>query len=118
VTDDGPGIPAADRERVLGRFVRLDHSRERSSGTTGLGLAIAREIAIAHGGQIVIADILSGGTRVIITLRLEATRRWLATAIRPPRSTTRGNCWICHADIPTGQRDRVTGGGQPLEIGA
>jgi signal transduction histidine kinase len=87
VADDGPGIPIADRGRVFDRFVRLDHSRERSRGTTGLGLAIAREIAFAHRGQIVIADSLTGsGARVVITLvaaaqaqvgevTLQATRR-------------------------------------------
>jgi signal transduction histidine kinase len=68
VDDDGPGIPVAERERVFDRFVRLDHSRERSSGTTGLGLAIAREIAGAHGGEIAIAESLTGGARVVITL--------------------------------------------------
>lgn len=41
VDDDGPGIPPADRDRIFDRFVRLDHSRERGTGTTGLGLAIA-----------------------------------------------------------------------------
>jgi signal transduction histidine kinase len=68
IDDDGPGIPVADRERVFDRFVRLDHSRERGTGTTGLGLAIAREIALAHHGRITIQDSLTGGTRLTITL--------------------------------------------------
>jgi signal transduction histidine kinase len=73
IDDDGPGIPTADRDRVFDRFVRVDHSRERSSGTTGLGLAIAREIAIAHRGQITIADSPTGGARMIITLPLASS---------------------------------------------
>jgi signal transduction histidine kinase len=70
IIDDGPGIPVAERERVFDRFVRLDSSRDRSTGTTGLGLAIAREIAVAHHGKITIADGPSGGARVVVTLPL------------------------------------------------
>jgi signal transduction histidine kinase len=70
IDDDGPGIPAADRSRVFDRFVRLDYSRERSTGTTGLGLAIAREIALAHRGTITLQDRPGGGTRALVTLPL------------------------------------------------
>lgn len=52
VTDDGPGVPDADRERIFDRFVRLDDSRTRPEGGTGLGLAITREVVAAHGGQV------------------------------------------------------------------
>ncbi|MYT20987.1 HAMP domain-containing protein, partial [Streptomyces sp. SID7760] len=51
VEDDGPGIPAEDRDRVFERFVRLDADRGRAGGGTGLGLAIVRETARAHGGE-------------------------------------------------------------------
>jgi two-component system OmpR family sensor kinase len=51
VVDDGPGIPAAERERVFERFHRTDASRARTQGGTGLGLAIVQAIAEAHGGQ-------------------------------------------------------------------
>jgi signal transduction histidine kinase len=70
IDDDGPGIPAADRSRVFDRFVRLDISRERGSGTTGLGLAIAREIALAHHGEIILLEQPGGGTRAMVTLPL------------------------------------------------
>jgi signal transduction histidine kinase len=53
---------------VFNRFVRLDSSRERGTGSTGLGLAIAREIAAAHHGVIIIVDGPGGGARVVITL--------------------------------------------------
>jgi signal transduction histidine kinase len=52
VIDDGPGIPSAERERIFERFVRLDSSRQRAAGGAGLGLAIAREIAGSHGGEL------------------------------------------------------------------
>lgn len=52
VSDDGPGIPEQDLERVFEPFFRLEQSRNRESGGTGLGLAIARNIARWHGGDI------------------------------------------------------------------
>jgi signal transduction histidine kinase len=67
VGDDGPGIPPADRERIFDRFVRLDDSRSRAEGGTGLGLPIAREIVAAHGGTVTVVD-GDPGTLVRITL--------------------------------------------------
>ncbi|MEV6648225.1 HAMP domain-containing sensor histidine kinase [Amycolatopsis sp. NPDC051371] len=61
VEDDGPGIPAEQRERVFDRFVRLDEDRAREDdGGSGLGLAIAAEIARTHGGSLRVADSTSG----------------------------------------------------------
>ena len=56
VSDDGPGIPPAERERVFERFVRLDESRSRVEGGTGLGLAVALAVARSHGGNVRVAD--------------------------------------------------------------
>jgi signal transduction histidine kinase len=56
VSDDGPGIPAADRERIWERFTRLDDDRSRRSGGSGLGLAMVRELTAAHGGTVSVTD--------------------------------------------------------------
>jgi signal transduction histidine kinase len=73
VTDDGPGIPVeADRERVFGRFVRLDDARSRDgneAGGAGLGLAIVRATADAHGGSAWLED-ASPGLRAVVSLPL------------------------------------------------
>ena len=70
VTDDGPGIPVADRDRIFERFTRLDESRTTDDGGAGLGLAIARAIVTAHSGTIEALEPLheSGGARLLITL--------------------------------------------------
>ncbi len=65
VEDTGPGIPVAERSRVVQRFYRGDNASE---GGTGLGLAIANEIALAHSGRFVIGDSAGGGARFEIHL--------------------------------------------------
>ncbi|MET0455850.1 MAG: HAMP domain-containing sensor histidine kinase [Mycobacterium sp.] len=70
VSDDGPGISLADRDRVFDRFVRLDPDRSRRAGGTGLGLAIVREIVAAHGGRVGIGDGIGSGTKVTVQLPL------------------------------------------------
>ncbi|MEV7991356.1 HAMP domain-containing sensor histidine kinase [Streptomyces sp. NPDC086077] len=52
VSDTGPGIPAADRERVFDRFYRVDKARSRDRGGSGLGLSVASSLVRAHGGTI------------------------------------------------------------------
>jgi signal transduction histidine kinase len=64
IDDDGPGVPAADRELVLRRFGRLDQARQVDSGGAGLGLAIAASVARAHGGDVVVSDADLGGARI------------------------------------------------------
>ncbi|MFD8687221.1 sensor histidine kinase [Streptomyces sp. NPDC059651] len=54
VTDDGDGVPEAERERIFERFVRLDDARTRDEGGAGLGLAIARDVAVRHGGRLTV----------------------------------------------------------------
>ncbi|GAB3579709.1 hypothetical protein GCM10027445_48790 [Amycolatopsis endophytica] len=64
VTDDGPGVPEADRQRVFDRFVRLDDARAGDDGGSGLGLAIVADIARAHGGTAG----LDGASRFVVRL--------------------------------------------------
>jgi signal transduction histidine kinase len=68
VDDDGPGIPAADLERVFEPFVRLEGSRSRETGGAGLGLAIARSIFRAHGGDVRLENRAEAGLRAIASL--------------------------------------------------
>jgi len=68
VRDHGAGIPPEAFDLIFERFYRADSSRERESGSTGLGLAIARKLAEAHGGTLTAANHPQGGA--IFTLRL------------------------------------------------
>lgn len=69
VTDDGPGIPADQRERVFDRFTRLDDARSRDAGGTGLGLAIVRDVVLQHGGDVGVED-ATPGARLVVRLPL------------------------------------------------
>jgi len=70
VTDDGPGIPPEDAERVFGRFARLDDARARTGEDgAGLGLAIVRSTAEAHGGTVSLGD-ARPGLRAVVRLPL------------------------------------------------
>lgn len=68
IDDDGPGIPPSERERVFQPFVRLDASRNPSTGGTGLGLTIARDVARSHGGDVRLETSPYGGLRARIHL--------------------------------------------------
>jgi signal transduction histidine kinase len=71
VEDDGDGIPEGERDRVFERFVRLDVSRDRGSGGSGLGLSIVQEVVRGHGGTVRIVDSQLGGARFVVTLPVQ-----------------------------------------------
>ncbi len=68
VSDEGPGIPETERERVFEPFTRLPGVRRDRAGGTGLGLAIARRIVSAHHGSIVVADAPGGGAAFVVAI--------------------------------------------------
>jgi signal transduction histidine kinase len=103
VTDDGPGIPAADRERVFDRFTRLDAGRGREEGGVGLGLAIVRELVRAHGGTVTLADARPG-------LRAEI-RLPTAAAGGPEQGERAGNA--VRRSPPSGGVSGAVGGSEP-----
>jgi two-component system osmolarity sensor histidine kinase EnvZ len=70
VDDDGPGVPPAERDNVFRPFYRLDHTRNQDAGNSGLGLAIARDIARSHGGDIALGVSSMGGLRATMRLPL------------------------------------------------
>ena len=75
VSDDGPGIPADDMERMFDPFVRGESSRNRDTGGIGLGLAIARTIMRAHGGDLKLENREEGGLDARLTLPAAPTGR-------------------------------------------
>ncbi len=68
VDDDGPGIPVDERENVFRPFYRIDGARNQDGGNSGLGLAIARDIARSHGGHVTLGESSMGGLRAVISL--------------------------------------------------
>jgi len=68
IRDEGPGIPESELERVFEPFHRLEASRSRDTGGTGLGLSIARNVARAHGGDIVLRNVPEGGLEAMLSL--------------------------------------------------
>jgi len=78
VCDEGPGVPAGERERIFERFARLDPARSRAGGA-GLGLAICAEIVRAHGGRIWVEERNPRGSTFVVELPLAAPQR-VATA--------------------------------------
>ncbi len=74
VEDEGPGIPAEDRERVFEPFVRLESSRNAETGGTGLGLTLVKAIAESHDGRVILEDRPGGGLRARLVLPRQPQR--------------------------------------------
>lgn len=72
VDNDGPPVVAEERDRIFGRFVRLDDSRARDTGGTGLGLAIVAEIVKAHGGTVEAGESPEGWCRFSVRIPLDS----------------------------------------------
>jgi two-component system OmpR family sensor kinase len=70
VEDRGPGVPPADRDRIFDRFTQLDTGATRRGGGLGLGLYIARQLANAQGGELLVADPTPPGQGARFELRL------------------------------------------------
>jgi two-component system sensor histidine kinase BaeS len=66
VTDDGEGIPADELPHIFERFRRADPSRSRATGGSGLGLAVVRQLAEAHGGTATAHSMVGRGTEVTL----------------------------------------------------
>ena len=79
VDDDGPGLPGAALEQVFDRFSRLDKARSRAHGGAGLGLAIVRHVAEAHGGQAWAENRPTGGARFCVRLPVQPS--WLEPGV-------------------------------------
>jgi two-component system, OmpR family, sensor kinase len=68
IEDNGPGIPSELMESAFEPFRRLETSRNRETGGSGLGLSIARDILRAHGGEIFLRNQPEGGLKARVTL--------------------------------------------------
>jgi two-component system OmpR family sensor kinase len=98
VSDDGPGVPDADRERVFDRLVRLDEARRSGDGGAGLGLPIARGLARAHGGDLVCEAPGSGRPGAVFRLTLPVSTLPVSTL---PVAVRAGSEAAAAAGVPT-----------------
>jgi len=80
IQDEGPGLPPAELEKVFEPFYRVERSRSRETGGTGLGLTIARSVAEAHGGSLVLRNRVGGGLAAVLLLPRMAVN---STSARP-----------------------------------
>jgi len=68
IRDEGPGLPQAELDKVFEPFYRVEASRSRETGGTGLGLTIARSVAEAHGGSVSLRNLAEGGLEAALVL--------------------------------------------------
>jgi heavy metal sensor kinase len=107
VRDHGPGIPQGARESVFDRFQRLDASRARATGGSGIGLSIVREIARAHGGRAWTEPAPGGGSSFVLAVPLAAGRRPSHGVTRPrPRDPVSGTGAPRSTDRPRARSGR------------
>jgi two-component system OmpR family sensor kinase len=85
VADEGPGLGPEDAPRVFERFYRVDASRSRERGGSGLGLAVVAALVAAHGGRVEVESTPGAGVTFRVSLPLTT-----ATAPPPPGAATRG----------------------------
>jgi heavy metal sensor kinase len=83
VRDTGIGIPAEEQARVFGRFYRVDRSRSRAEGGSGLGLSIVTKIAAEHGGRVFLQSEPGVGSRFVLSLPAAPARNGRAAAPTP-----------------------------------
>lgn len=84
VLDRGPGIPQEQLEQVFEPFYRLEASRNRESGGTGLGLTIARNLARSHGGELRLRNASEGGLEAVLTLPRQGNEQSNAPSASAP----------------------------------
>ena len=90
VDDEGPGIPATDRDRVWRPFVRLERDRRSETAGTGIGLAVVQELVHQHGGHAWVETNARGGTRVVVELPVPGYAPAVAAAGSAVRTGTTG----------------------------
>jgi two-component system, OmpR family, sensor histidine kinase SenX3 len=88
VTDQGPGIPADEQDRIFERFYRIDAARSRQTGGTGLGLSIVKHVMSNHGGEVTVWS--QPGQGSTFTVRLPQMDEATATEAHPPAAKNRG----------------------------
>jgi signal transduction histidine kinase len=85
VTDTGPGIAEADREKIFEEFQQADTTRAKAKGGTGLGLAISRRIVEMHGGRLWVESTLGEGSTFSFTVPVNVERQVDVPRAGPPQ---------------------------------